>query len=64
MNPSDRTALVSLRTALILLLGVVAGLLMGALAVAGGASVALGALVGLPAAASTVVALHGLVERS
>jgi hypothetical protein len=57
------TALLSLRTTVILTTGAAAGVLVGILSLASGADAPAAVLAGLPAGAATVAGLHQLVEK-
>ncbi|GAA3597544.1 hypothetical protein GCM10022223_10870 [Kineosporia mesophila] len=60
----DGESLLSLRTTVILIVGVFGGVLVGVLTIAAGSAPAAAVLAALPAAGGTVLGLHRLVEKS
>lgn len=61
MAPPSTPPLLSIRTTVILMVGLVLGVVIGALTVISGQHVALAVVIGLSAAGSSIVALHMLI---
>lgn len=59
----DRKSLLSLRTTVILFVGIFVGALIGVLTIAAGKNLADAVLAALPAASGTVLGLHQLIEK-